>query len=58
MKVVQKLVRGEAGHDLVEYSLMLAFVCLVGAAVFVSMGNYSSSMWKMVNSSLAVNAPS
>ncbi len=43
----------EQGQDLVEYSLLLVFVCLVGAAMFVGMGNTTSSLWSTVNSRLA-----
>lgn len=43
------------GTDLVEYSLLLAFICLVGAAAFVSMGNLSSGLWSTVNSRLAAS---
>jgi Flp pilus assembly pilin Flp len=45
----------EAGTDLVEYSLLLAFVCLAGAAAFVSMGNLTGSLWSIVNSRLAAS---
>jgi len=43
----------DQGQDLVEYSLLLAFVCLVGAAMFISMGNLTSGIWGVVNSRLA-----
>lgn len=43
------------GTDLVEYSLLLAFVCLVGAAAFVSMGRLSWGLWSTVNSRLAAS---
>jgi Flp pilus assembly pilin Flp len=43
----------EAGQDLIEYSLLLAFVCLSGAAMFIGMGRTTSSLWSVVNSRLA-----
>jgi Flp pilus assembly pilin Flp len=45
--------KDERGQDMVEYSLLLAFVCLVGAAMFVSMGNMTSGIWSIVNSRMA-----
>ena len=51
--------RDDQGQDLVEYSLLLAFVCLAGAAAFVGMGQTTSGLWSTVNSRLAAaNQPS
>jgi Flp pilus assembly pilin Flp len=55
---MSKLWRDETGNDLVEYSLLLAFICLAGAAMFVGMGRNVNSMWGIVNSRLAANQPS
>ncbi len=41
------------GQDLVEYSLLLAFVCLVGAATFIAMGSTISGIWGIANNRLA-----
>ena len=43
----------EQGQDMVEYALMLAFVCLVGAAMFIGMGNSTSAIWTNVNNGMA-----
>jgi len=45
----------EQAQDLVEYSLLLAFLCLSGAAFFISMGQLTSSIWGIVNSRLAAS---
>lgn len=45
--------RDGRGQDMVEYSLLLAFVCLVGAAVFIGMGQTTSGLWSIVNTRLA-----
>ena len=45
----------EQAQDLVEYSLLLAFICLSGAALFISMGRLTSSIWGIVNSRLAAS---
>ena len=47
--------RNEQAQDLIEYSLLLAFVCLSGAAMFISMGQLTSSIWGIVNSRLAAS---
>ena len=43
----------ENGQDLIEYSLLLAFVCLVGAAAFIGMGGSINTIWTITNSRLA-----
>jgi len=43
----------EQGQDMVEYALMLAFVCLVGAAMFIGMGNSTRGIWTNVNNGMA-----
>ncbi len=41
------------GQDLIEYSLLLAFICLVGAAFYMGMSGSTSTIWGIVNSRLA-----
>ena len=48
-----RLIRDERGQDLIEYSLLLAFVALVGAGAYLGMGSISSGIWSIVNSRLA-----
>ena len=43
----------EQGQDLVEYSLLLAFVCLTSAALFIGAGGNMQSIWTVANSSLS-----
>jgi len=43
----------EDGQDLVEYTLLLAFIALVGAAAFIGMGSTTSDIWTIVNSRFA-----
>jgi len=45
--------KSEEGQDLVEYTLLLAFIALVGAAVFIGMGSTTSGIWTIVNSRFA-----
>jgi len=51
--MIRQLVEGEEAQDLLEYTLLLAFVALAGAAMFVGMGNTSSGIWNTVNSRLS-----
>jgi Flp pilus assembly pilin Flp len=43
----------EGAQDLVEYSLLLAFVCLSGAAMYIGMSQNTAAIWTVVNSRLA-----
>lgn len=45
--------RDESGQDLVEYSLLLAFVALAGAAALIGMGQLTGGLWSTANSRLA-----
>ena len=45
--------REEQGQDLIEYTLLLCFVCLATAALFVSSGGSLSGIWIAGNSRLA-----
>jgi Flp pilus assembly pilin Flp len=52
---IVSLWKSEQGQDLVEYSLLLAFISLVGVAMFISMGNLTSGLWSTVNSRMAAS---
>ena len=45
--------RDENGQDLVEYSLLMAFVCLASAAMFIGVGKTVASIWGSANTSLS-----
>ena len=45
----------EEGQDVVEYALLLAFVCLAGAAMFVAMRGETNVIWRNVNTHLAAS---
>jgi Flp pilus assembly pilin Flp len=47
-------VQDEQGQDLIEYTLLLAFVCLASAALFISAGGSVSGIWSATNSRLTV----
>jgi len=45
--------RDEQGQDLIEYTLLLAFVALASAALFIGAGGAVSGIWGAANSRLA-----
>jgi Flp pilus assembly pilin Flp len=45
--------RDESGQDMVEYSLLMAFVCLASAALFIGAGKTIASIWGTANTSLS-----
>lgn len=46
--------KDEQGQDLIEYTLLLAFVALASAALFIGAGNSVSGIWSTTNSQLAI----
>ena len=53
VKTIRNFCRDEQGQDLIEYTLLLAFVCLASAALFISAGRSVSGIWTATNSRLA-----
>jgi Flp pilus assembly pilin Flp len=47
---IMRFVRDEQGQDLVEYTLLLAFVCLASAALFINAGSSLATIWSDTNS--------
>lgn len=43
----------DGGQDLIEYTLLLAFVCLVAAAIFINAGRATSGIWTIANQHLS-----
>ena len=48
----------DRGQDLIEYTLMLAFVALASAALFLSPSGSISAIWSTSNSRLSAAAGS
>ena len=42
----------EEGQDLIEYTLLLAFVALVAAGLFIQSGQSTSGIWTIANNKL------
>ncbi len=50
--------REEEGQDLIEYTLLMAFVALASAALFIGAGGSISTIWGITNTQLANAATS
>ena len=50
---ILQFVREEKGQDLVEYTLLLAFVCLASAALFIQAGTSLKGIWGDANGILS-----
>ena len=50
---ITSFLRDEQGQDLIEYTLLLAFVALASAALFIGAGNSVKGIWSVTNSQLA-----
>jgi Flp pilus assembly pilin Flp len=51
--MLKHFIKDEQAQDLIEYTLLLAFVCLATSALFVSSGGSLSGIWTSANSELA-----
>ena len=60
-ELMNRFLRAEEGQDLVEYTLLLAFVCLASAALFIGAGKSMAHIWTdtnlvLTNAGLVANA--
>jgi len=53
-RFMNRFVKEEQGQDLVEYTLLLAFVALASAALFIGAGTSITGIWSAANSRLTV----
>ena len=58
MTILKHFLRDDQGQDLIEYTLLLAFVALASAALFISAGGSVNTIWSVANSRLSVAAAS
>ena len=57
-RFLTRLLKHEGGQDLIEYSLILAFVALSSAALMLRSGTEVSQVWSSANSVLSQATPS
>ena len=53
MTFLRNLWNEEQGQDLIEYTLLMAFVALASAALFIGAGGRISSIWSITNNQLS-----
>jgi Flp pilus assembly pilin Flp len=51
-QLLKNFLADEYGQDLIEYSLLMAFVALASAALFLGAGGSISGIWSTTNSQL------
>ena len=51
--LMQHFLKNEEGQDLIEYTLLMAFIALASAAIFVSTGSSISTIWGSTNAQLS-----
>jgi Flp pilus assembly pilin Flp len=54
MNSLRRFLKDEEGQDLIEYTLLVAFVALASASIFISTGSSISGIWSSTNSQLVV----
>jgi len=58
MKLFQRFLRDEEGQDLIEYTLLMAFIALASAAIFVGVGGSVNGIWQTASNQLSSAAAS
>ena len=51
--ILIKLSKDEQGQDLIEYTLLIAFVALASAALFLGAGGTIKTIWTTTNTQLS-----
>lgn len=57
-KMLMRFVKEEQGQDLIEYTLLMAFIALASAAIFVNAGKSISGIWGVASNQLSNAASS
>lgn len=52
MKFLKSFIKDEQGQDLIEYTLLLAFVALAAAALFTNIGTSITNIWTGASTTL------
>jgi Flp pilus assembly pilin Flp len=48
-----RFAKDEQGQDLIEYTLLMAFIALASAAIFVNAGNSLKTIWNNASGQLS-----
>jgi Flp pilus assembly pilin Flp len=52
-QLMNNFLREETGQDLIEYTLLMAFIALASAAIFVNAGASVNSIWQSASKQLS-----
>jgi Flp pilus assembly pilin Flp len=58
VNILNTLLREEDGQDLIEYTLLLAFIALASASLFLSAGGSIAGIWSQGSTQLSTAASS
>ena len=50
---LRRFLKDEEGQDLIEYTLLMAFIALASASIFVSAGGSISGIWGSASNQLS-----
>ena len=53
LRILSRIWADEEGQDLIEYTLLLAFVALVAAGLFTQAGQVTAGIWGTANKLLS-----
>ena len=53
MKFLKRFLLEESGQDLIEYTLLMAFIALASASIFINVGTSAKSIWKNASNQLS-----
>lgn len=56
--MMMRFVKDEQGQDLIEYTLLMAFIALASAAIFVNAGSSVKTIWGAASNQLSNAAAS
>ena len=52
-QLLVRFLREEEGQDLIEYTLLLGFVALASAALFIGAGSSAATIWGIANGTMS-----
>jgi Flp pilus assembly pilin Flp len=53
MRLLQDFLRDERGQDLIEYTLLMAFIVLASAGIFLNAGKSVKTVWQAGSNQLS-----
>ena len=57
-KILWNFLKDEQGQDLIEYTLLMAFIALASAAIFIGAGSSVNTIWQTASTQLGNAATS